>query len=373
MKRALFIDRDGTLVMEPPVDYQVDSLAKLEFLAGVFRNLYYIARNLPYELVMVSNQDGMGREAYPEKAFLEVQEKILTAFRNEGVEFDAIHIDNSMPEDNLPSRKPRTGMLEGYTDGTYDLERSWVIGDRLTDIELARNLGCGGILIGDHPEKDLEEAGLAHFCALIARNWQEIYHFLLREERRAVALRETAETRIRVALSLDGSGRAEVSTGIGFFDHMLAQVARHGSMDMEVSVEGDLEVDEHHTIEDTGLALGEAFSKALGDRKGIERFAFVLPMDDSEAHVSLDMGGRNWLVWDVEFKREKVGELPTEMIEHFFKSFTDTARCNLNISARGKNEHHKIESIFKAFARVLGQAVERDPGKTGIPSTKGTL
>ena len=374
MKRALFIDRDGTLVFEPPVDFQVDSLQKLEFLPGVFRNLYYIRKNLPYELVMVSNQDGMGREQYPEAAFLEVQDKILTGLKNEDIIFDAIHIDSSMPEDGLPTRKPATGMLEGYMKGGYDLGRSWVIGDRITDVELARNLGCRGILIGSSVSKaDLEKAGLRDHCALIAVDWSEIYLFLLKEERRSVIERNTSETRIRIDLCLDGSGKSDISTGIGFFDHMLEQIARHGGMDLEIRVEGDLKVDEHHTIEDTGLALGEAFSKALGDRKGIERYAFVLPMDESQAQVSLDMGGRNWLVWDVDFKRERVGELPTEMIEHFFKSFTDTAKCNLNIKVEGENEHHKIEAIFKAFAKVLGQACRRDPVKTEIPSTKGSL
>ena len=374
MKKALFIDRDGTLVVEPPVDYQVDSLSKLEFMSGVFRNLYFIRENLPYELIMVSNQDGMGREQYPEEAFMEVQEKILNSLKNEGVEWDAIHIDDSMPEDGRPTRKPGTEMLEGYMDGSYDLAGSWVIGDRLTDMELARNLGSGGILIGDaSTKKELKEAGLEQHCSLVARDWSEVYLFLLRQERRSVVKRATSETVITVDLSLDGSGRSSISTGIGFFDHMLEQIARHGEMDMEISVTGDLQVDEHHTIEDTGLALGEAFSKALGVRKGIDRYAFVLPMDESEAQVSVDLGGRNWLVWDVGFKREKIGELPTEMIEHFFKSFTDTAGCNLNIKVSGKNEHHMAESIFKAFAKVLAQAARRDPDKTSIPSTKGTL
>ena len=374
MKRALFIDRDGTLILEPPVDYQVDSLAKLEYLPAVFRNLYFINKNLPFEFIMVSNQDGMGREQYPEASYLEVQEKIITAFANEGVSFDAIHIDSSMPEDNLPTRKPGTGMLEGYMKGDYDLERSWVIGDRITDIELAKNLGTGGILIGNAvTEEDLEKAGLKGNCGLIAGDWTEVYHFLLKQERRSVIERNTSETNIRIDLSLDGTGQSEISSGIGFFDHMLEQIARHSGIDLNISVKGDLKVDEHHTIEDTGLALGQAFSDALGDRKGISRYAFVLPMDDADAQVSIDMGGRNWLVWDVDFKREMVGEVPTEMIEHFFKSFSDTARCNLNIQAKGKNEHHKIEAIFKAFAKVVGEATRRDPDKSNIPSTKGSL
>jgi imidazoleglycerol-phosphate dehydratase/histidinol-phosphatase len=374
MRKALFIDRDGTLVVEPPVDFQVDSLEKLEFLPGVFRNLYMIHENLDYELIMVSNQDGMGREHYPEAVFLQVQDKILTAFRNEGVEFHHIHIDVSMPEDKLPTRKPGTGMLTRYLEGDYDLENSWVIGDRLTDIELARNLGTGGILIGGPGSRDeLSRAGLSEHCAAVASGWEEIYFFLLGKQRRATVQRKTSETYVRIELNLDGSGICKVSTGIGFFDHMLEQIARHGGVDLVAEVSGDLAVDEHHTIEDTGLALGEAFSTALGDRRGIERYGFLLPMDDSLARVAMDMGGRPWLEWKVEFKRERIGEMPTEMFEHFFRSFTDTARCNLNIEASGKNEHHMAEAIFKGFARVLRQAVRRDPRGTEIPSTKGKL
>jgi imidazoleglycerol-phosphate dehydratase/histidinol-phosphatase len=374
MRKVLFIDRDGTLVVEPPVDYQVDSLEKLEFLPGVFRSLSLISQNLEYELVMVSNQDGLGREQYPEASYQLVQEKILTAFRNEGIEFDAIHIDKSMPEDNLPTRKPGTGMLSGYMTGEYDLGNSWVIGDRLTDIELAVNLSAGGILIGDkEAEGQLKKEGLSGSCSLVAGDWHEIYSFLLRNNRRSRVERKTGETRILVDLSLDGTGSFQISTGIGFFDHMLEQIAKHGGMDLVVEAEGDLEVDEHHTVEDTGLALGEAFSRALGDRKGIERYGFTLPMDDSLATVALDMGGRNWLEWEAEFRREKIGDMPTEMFEHFFKSFSDTARCNLNIRVSGKNEHHKAEAIFKAFARTLRQAVQRDPLKGDIPSTKGIL
>ena len=283
MKKALFIDRDGTLVVEPPVDFQVDSLEKLEFLPGVFRNLYFIRQNLDYELVMVSNQDGMGRDEYPESAYQLVQDKILTAFRNEGIEFDSIHIDASMPEDNLPTRKPGTGMLTGYMEGDYDLGNSWVIGDRLTDIELARNLGARGILIGGAEHgTELRKMGLDGSCELVG-DWDEIYRFLLRNSRRARVERKTSETGIIIELGLDGTGVCEVSTGIGFFDHMLEQIARHGNMDLQIEVSGDLRVDEHHTIEDTGLALGEAFSKALGDRKGIDRYGFLLPMDESEA------------------------------------------------------------------------------------------
>lgn len=374
MKKALFIDRDGTLVVEPPVDYQVDSLEKLEYLPEVFRSLYFIRKNLDYELIMVSNQDGMGREQYPESAFLQVQDKILTAFRNEGIEFDAIHIDSSMPEDNLPTRKPGTGMLTSYMEGEYDLENSWVIGDRLTDIVLARNLGSGGILIGDESRrKELQAEGIEGSCGLIAGDWQEIYAFLLRNNRRAKVERNTSETSVSIDLALDGTGVCEVSTGLGFFDHMLEQVARHGGMDLVVKVSGDLKVDEHHTIEDTGLALGEAFSQALGDRKGIGRYGFELPMDDSQAGVSIDFGGRSWLEWNADFRREMIGDMPTEMFEHFFKSFTDTARCNLNMRVEGRNEHHMAEALFKGFARVLKHSVGRDPWQTEIPSTKGKL
>lgn len=374
MKKALFIDRDGTLVFEPPVDFQVDSLEKLEFLPGVFRNLYFISKNLDYELVMVSNQDGMGRDQYPESSFQLVQEKILTAFRNEGIEFDNIHIDASMPEDNLPTRKPGTGMLTDYMNGDYDLKDSWVIGDRHTDVELAKNLGTLAILIGSPEDEDeIKAKGLEGSCGLVTDGWDEIYPFLLRNKRRAYVERKTSETSVHIDIGLDGTGICKVSTGIGFFDHMLEQISRHGNIDLEVEVKGDLKVDEHHTIEDTGLALGEAFSEALGDRTGIERYGFVLPMDESEAAVSIDMGGRSWLVWEAEFSREKIGDMPTEMFEHFFKSFSDTARCNLNISVSGKNEHHKAEAVFKGFAKVLMQAVRQDPWNINIPSTKGKL
>jgi imidazoleglycerol-phosphate dehydratase/histidinol-phosphatase len=374
MKKALFIDRDGTLVVEPPVDFQVDSLEKLEYLPGVFRNLYLISRQMDYELVMVSNQDGMGRSQYPEEIFNLVQEKILTAFKNEGIRFDQIHIDTSLPEDNLPTRKPGTGMLTGYMEGNYDLANSFVIGDRLTDIELARNLGAKAILIGVPGQQlEIDEAGLASHCSYVAEDWSAIYAYLLKNQRRAKIIRETTETKIRIDLSLDGSNRHKISTGIGFFDHMLEQIARHGGIDLEVEVSGDLHIDEHHSIEDTGLALGEAFAKALGDRRGIDRYGFLLPMDESEAKVSMDMGGRPAMVWKAAFSREKIGDMPTEMFEHFFKSFSDSAKCNLHIEVEGENEHHKAEAIFKAFAKVLQQAVKRNPWQSEIPSTKGTL
>jgi len=374
MKKALFIDRDGTLVVEPPVDFQVDSLEKLEYLPGVFRNLYFIKQQLDYELVMVSNQDGMGGPQYPEEVFNLVQQKILTAFTNEGITFDHIHIDNSMPEDNLPTRKPGTAMLTAYMEGDYDLANSFVIGDRLTDIELARNLGTKAILLGEKGQQpEIDKAALTSFCSYIAGDWSAIYAYLLKNKRRTQILRETSETKIRIDLSLDGTNQYKIATGIGFFDHMLEQIARHGGIDLEVEVTGDLYIDEHHTIEDTGLALGEAFGRALGDRRGIERYGFLLPMDESEAKVSMDLGGRSAMVWKVAFSREKIGDMPTEMFEHFFKSFSDTAKCNLHIEVVGKNEHHKAEAIFKAFAKVLQQAVKRNPWQLEIPSTKGAL
>ena len=374
MKKALFIDRDGTLVVEPPVDFQVDSLEKLEYLPGVFRNLYFIGQQLDYELIMVSNQDGMGRPQYPEEVFKQVQDKILTAFSNEGITFDRIHIDSSMPEDNLPTRKPGIAMLTTYMEGAYDLPNSFVIGDRWTDIELARNLGAKAILIGaPDKEPEIDEAGLTKYCSYLAGDWSAIYAYLLKNKRRAEIVRETSETKIRIDLSLDGTNQYKITTGIGFFDHMLEQIARHGGIDLEVEVTGDLYIDSHHTIEDTGLALGEAFSKALGDRRGIDRYGFLLPMDESEAKVSMDLGGRSAMVWKASFTREKIGDMPTEMFEHFFKSFSDSAKCNLHIEVVGQNEHHKAEAIFKAFAKVLMQAVKRNPWQSEIPSTKGAL
>jgi imidazoleglycerol-phosphate dehydratase/histidinol-phosphatase len=374
MKKALFIDRDGTLVVEPPVDFQVDSLEKLEYLPGVFRNLYFIRQQLDYELIMVSNQDGMGSPRYPEEIFNLVQDKILMAFKNEGITFDAIHIDCSMPEDNLPTRKPGTAMLTAYMESAYDLANSFVIGDRLTDIELARNLGAKAILIGEQGQQpEIDKAGLSSHCGYLAGDWSAVYAYLLRNRRRAQIVRETSETKIRIDLSLDGTNQYKISTGIGFFDHMLEQIARHGGIDLEVEVTGDLRVDEHHTIEDTGLALGEAVAKALGERRGIDRYGFLLPMDESEAKVSMDLGGRSTMVWKADFSREKIGDMPTEMFEHFFKSFSDSARCNLHVEVSGKNEHHKAEAIFKAFAKVLQQAAKRNPWQSEIPSTKGAL
>ncbi|MFO7933058.1 MAG: bifunctional histidinol-phosphatase/imidazoleglycerol-phosphate dehydratase HisB [Bacteroidales bacterium] len=373
-KKVLFLDRDGTLIREPEGDFQVDSLEKLEFIPGVFRNLYKLRHFTDFELVVVSNQDGMGTPAFPEERFMLPHEKFLTAFKNEGVEFDAVLIDPSLPEEQSSDRKPATGMLRRYLEGDYDLSRSYVIGDRITDMKLAWNVGARGILYGkDHMKGILEEKGLLSQVGLVTTDWDEIYRHLRASLRRGAVERVTAETRVRVELSLDGVGRTEISTGLGFFDHMLDQLGRHGGLDLTVQTEGDLQVDEHHTIEDTALALGEAFSEALGDKRGIERYAFVLPMDDALARVAMDLGGRPWLEWDVDFRREKIGDVPTEMFYHFFRSFSDTARCNLNIRASGSNEHHKIESVFKAFARAIRQAVRLDPEDNRMPSTKGKL
>ena len=374
MKKALFIDRDGTLIIEPPVTYQIDSLEKLEFYPGVFRNLYNIRKYLNYELVIVSNQDGLGTESHPYDHFIGPHNKFLQAFQNEGIEFDNILIDKSMPADNAPTRKPRTGMLAAYLKGDYDLSSSFVIGDRVTDIELAGNLGSRGILLNDPAmEKELENNGLAGYCDLITRDWNEVWNFLRSYNRMATIHRKTNETDIYVELSLDGNGKANISTGLGFFDHMLEQIAKHSGCNLTVNAKGDLHVDEHHTIEDTGIALGQAFEQAMGDKRGISRYGFLLPMDDSLAQVALDFGGRGWLVWDVEFKREKIGEVPSEMFSHFFKSFSDTAKCNLHIQVKGDNDHHKAEAIFKAFAKCLKMACSLETGNMELPTTKGIL
>lgn len=373
MKKALFIDRDGTLIVEPE-DEQIDSLEKLEFIPGVFRNLYNIRKNLDYELVIVSNQDGLGTDSFPEETFWPAQNKMLKAFENEGVTFDDILIDKSFPADNAPTRKPRTGLMGKYMSGDYDLANSFVIGDRLTDIELAKNLGAKGILFNDGSlAKELEKTGLAEHCVLVSSDWDDIYACVAAPERTAEVKRTTRETDIFVRLNLDGSGVCNISTGLNFFDHMLNQIGRHAGIDLEISVKGDLEVDEHHTIEDTALALGKAFQKAVGNKKGMERYGFCLPMDDCLAQVAIDFGGRPWLVWKAEFKREKVGDVPTEMFMHFFKSFSDAAKCNLNIKAEGTNEHHKIEAIFKALAKAIKMAIKRDIFNFELPSTKGKL
>lgn len=373
-KRALFIDRDGTLVVEPPVDYQLDSLEKLQFVPKVFRNLSFIREKLDFEWVMVTNQDGLGTDSFPEETFWPAHNKMLQAFAGEGIVFDAICIDRSFPEENLPTRKPGTAMLTAYLDGSYDMSASFVIGDRLTDMQLARNLGCRGILYGDSSmQVAVDEAGLAEVCVLITDDWDKISEYIFAGERRAEVRRTTSETDVFVSLNLDGNGRGDISTGIGFFDHMLDQIARHSGIDLTVRCQGDLQVDEHHTIEDTGIALGEAIARALGDKRGIERYGFCLPMDDSLCTVALDFGGRAWLVWNAVFYREKIGDMPTEMFLHFFKSLSDAARMNLTVKAEGENEHHKIEGIFKAFARSLKMALRRDIFHYELPSTKGLL
>ncbi len=374
-KRALFIDRDGTLVVEPLVDCQLDSLEKLEFIPGVFRNLHFIREKLDFELVIVTNQDGLGTTSFPEDTFWPAHKKILQAFKNENVVFDDVLIDRSFPEDNLPTRKPGVGMLGRYLKGDYDLMHSYVIGDRITDMQLAQNLGCKGILfaISEEGEQKIEESGLSDTCVLITNSWDRITEFLFAGERRTEIVRKTSETDIYIALNLDGHGKCNINTGLGFFDHMLEQIGRHSGIDLTVKVKGDLYVDEHHTIEDTAIVLGNAIAQALGDKRGIERYGFCLPMDDCLCRVALDFGGRPWLVWNAEFKREKVGDMPTEMFFHFFKSLADSARMNLNICAEGKNEHHKIEGIFKAFARAIKMAIRRDIFHYELPSTKGSL
>ncbi len=374
LKKVIFLDRDGTLIREPSGDQQVDSLEKLEFMPGVFRNLYMLRHYTDHELVVVSNQDGLGTDAFPEETFRPPHEKFLTAFRNEGVEFDEVLIDPSLPGNPSPGRKPATGMLLKYMEGVYDLASSYVIGDRLTDMELAANLGARGILYGTGEIKDqLEKKGLSSRTVLVSDDWDQIYRYIRASMRRSVVERVTAETRVRVELSLDGEGKTDVSTGLGFFDHMLEQLGRHGGIDLMVETTGDLHVDEHHTVEDTAIALGRAFSEALGDKRGIGRYGFVLPMDDALAQVALDLGGRPWLEWEVRFRREVVGDVPTELFSHFFRSFSDAAMCNLHIRASGNNAHHKIEAIFKGFARALRQAVTLDPGDNRLPSTKGML
>jgi len=373
MKKVLFIDRDGTLIAEPPEDFQVDSLEKLEFVPGVFRNLYNIRKNLGFELVIVSNQDGLGTASFPEETFWPAQNKMLKAFENEGIVFDDILIDRSFPEDNAPTRKPRTGLFSKYLSGDYDLKNCIVIGDRITDIELAKNLGAKAIFYSPRGQSgEIEKAGFGSFCQQAA-TWDQIYSFVSAPGRVAAVCRKTKETDIRVELNLDQSGAPEISTGLKFFDHMLEQIGRHSGCSLSVQAKGDLEVDEHHTIEDTGLALGEAFRKALGNKAGIERYGFCLPMDDCLARVAIDFGGRPWLVWEAQFNREKVGDMPTEMFMHFFKSFSDAAACNLNIQAEGQNEHHKIEAIFKALAKAVKMAVKRDSENFQLPSTKGIL
>ncbi|GFD93091.1 histidine biosynthesis bifunctional protein HisB [Alteromonas sp. KUL156] len=377
MKKILFIDRDGTLIIEP-ADEQTDSFEKLQFYPKVFQGLSKIAKELDFELVLVTNQDGLGTEAYPENTFWPVHNFVMNTLKEEGIEFVEEIIDRTFAKDNQPTRKPNTGLLTKYFSKEYDLKNSFVIGDRLTDIELAKNLGAQGIYINDETNLGTDEITvkreeLDDFIALESNDWNTIYEFLKLEERSATIERNTNETQIKIDLNLDGTGKSTINTGIAFFDHMLDQIARHGQMDLNIQVTGDLDVDEHHTIEDTAIALGEVFYKALGNKLGIERYGFCLPMDDCLAQIAIDFGGRNWLVWEADFKREMIGKMPTEMFYHFFKSFTDGAKCNLNIKAEGTNEHHKIEAIFKAFAKAIKVAVKRDVDKMILPSTKGVL
>lgn len=378
MKRVLFIDRDGTIIKEVPPTYQIDSLEKVEFYPKVFTYLSRIAAELDYELVMVTNQDGLGTNSFPEADFWPAQNFILKAFENEGVTFKAAHIDRSFPHENAPTRKPRTGMLTQYFSPDYDLANSFVIGDRITDVQLAQNLGAKAIWMNEgtglgSAEISADIQALKDVIALESTDWEKIYEFLKLGLRTVEHTRTTKETDIAISLNLDGTGKADISTGLGFFDHMLDQIARHGSIDLTIKAKGDLHIDEHHTIEDVGIALGEAMAKGLADKRGIERYGFCLPMDDCLAQAAIDFGGRNWIVWDATFNREKIGEMPTEMFFHFFKSFSDAAKCNLNIKAEGENEHHKIEAIFKTFAKAIKMAVKRNPANMQLPSTKGVL
>ena len=382
MKRILFIDRDGTLIKEAPPTYQIDSWDKLEFYPGMFQWLAKIAAEFDYELVMVSNQDGLGTSVFPEETFWTIQNFVAKSLNNEGIHFSGFYFDRTLPKDNAPTRKPNTGMLTAYLDNPgYDIANSYVIGDRITDVVLARNLGCKAIWLMNDPSLGEEElrsfeppsGGWETCVALQTIHWKDIYEYLKLGLRKVVHERNTNETQIYIELNIDGNGKANIHAGLGFFDHMLEQIARHGKMDLLIDAKGDLHIDEHHTIEDVGIALGEAFTKALADKRGMERYGFALPMDEADAKVLIDFGGRNWLVWKTEFKREKIGEMPTEMFFHFFKSFSDAAKCNLNVECNGENEHHKIEAIFKAFAKAIRMAVKRDPMSNYLPSTKGVL
>lgn len=381
MKRILFIDRDGTLIDEAPPTYQLDSFDKLTFYPQMFEYMGRIAREFDYELVMVTNQDGLGTASFPEGTFWPLHNLVMKSMEGEGIHFSAVHIDRTFPKDNAPTRKPGIGMLTDYLNNEkYDIENSYVIGDRITDIQLAKNLGCRGIWLNNDPNlgagEIADKAASLHkdgTIALETTKWAEIYEFLRLGLRQVVHERNTNETQIKIDLNIDGRGKANIVTGLGFFDHMLEQIARHGKMDITIRSNGDLHIDEHHTIEDTGIALGEAFAKALADKRGMERYGFALPMDEADAKVLIDFGGRNWMVWKASFTRERVGEMPTEMFFHFFKSFSDGAKCNLNIECHGDNEHHKIEAIFKAFAKAIRMAVKRDPLSNYLPSTKGVL
>lgn len=378
-KRCLFVDRDGTMIKEYPPTYQIDSLEKVMFYPFALKYLGKIAEELDYELVLVSNQDGLGTEKFPESDFWPPHNLVISTFNSEGVFFKEELIDKSYPEEALPTRKPGIGMFGAYLNNpAYDIPNSFVIGDRITDVQLAKNLGCKAFWLNNHPglggaeTKDSVDE-LRKWVAVETSDWKDIYEFLKKENRMVKHLRKTSETEITIEMNLDGSGKANIHTGLHFFDHMLDQIARHGLIDLTIEAKGDLHIDEHHTIEDTGIALGEAMAKALGDKRGIERYGFALPMDDAEAKVLLDFGGRAWIVWNTSFSREMVGDMPTEMFFHFFKSFSDAAKCNLNIECRGENEHHKIEAIFKAFAKAIKMAVKKDPLKNYLPSTKGVL
>lgn len=378
-KKILFIDRDGTLIIEPPVTNQLDAFSKLEYYPHVFEYLVKIVKEFDYQLVMVTNQDGLGTDVFPEDAFWRIHNFVIKTFENEGIIFTEVLIDRTFPHENKSTRKPGVGMLTHYFDKEkFDIQNSFVIGDRLTDVELAKNLGCKAIFINNFQQLGSAEITVSHdelktIIALETQNWKDIYEFLKFSQRKIIHTRDTNETKIEVEINLDGKGKADIKTGLGFFNHMLEQVARHSGMDLRIYCEGDLHIDEHHTIEDVALALGEAILSALGDKRGIERYGFLLPMDDCLAQVAIDFGGRSWLIWDVEFKREKIGEMPTEMFYHFFKSFSDASKSNLNIKAEGTNEHHKIEAIFKAFAKSIKMAIRRDPLNNSLPTTKGIL
>jgi imidazoleglycerol-phosphate dehydratase / histidinol-phosphatase len=378
-KKILFIDRDGTLIKEAPPTYQLDSFAKLEFYPDMFNWMRRIATELGYELVMVTNQDGLGTVSFPEDTFWPVHNFVMKALASENINFDAVFIDRTFAKDNATTRKPRTGMLTQYLNNPeYNITESFVIGDRITDIQLAKNLGCKGIWINNDATLGATEinnavAGLKNTIALKTTEWERIYEFLKSGNRQINHQRNTNETKISISLNLDGTGKTEINTGLNFFNHMLDQLGRHSSIDLSVLVNGDLHIDEHHTIEDTAIALGEAFALALGNKKGIERYGFTLPMDDCLSQTAMDFGGRSWLVWEVKFSREKIGDMPTEMFYHFFKSFSDAAKCNLNIKAEGENEHHKIEAIFKALAKTIKMAIKRDVNNMQLPSTKGLL
>lgn len=379
MKRVLFIDRDGTLINEAPPTYQLDSFDKLTFYPGMFEYMGRIAREFDYELVMVTNQDGLGTEAFPEETFWPLHNLVMKSLEGEGVHFSATYIDRTFPKENAPTRKPGTGMLTQYLNNPrYDIANSYVIGDRITDVQLAKNLGCKAIWLNNDASLGAGEvkdkvAELQSVIALETTKWSDIYAYLRLGLRQVIHERNTNETQIKIELNVDGSGKSQIITGLGFFDHMLDQIVRHGKMDLTIRANGDLHIDEHHTIEDTGIALGEAFAQALADKRGMERYGFALPMDEADAKVLIDFGGRNWIVWNAEFKRERIGEMPTEMFFHFFKSFSDAAKCNLHIECHGDNEHHKIEAIFKAFAKAIRMAVKRDPLSNYLPSTKGVL